>query len=136
MVETDADITIRIPASLKRKLEATNIDVEGFVRKALESLITELNLWPSYQEISLPSSANVTDLQASDIPPGHFIRIPGIDLEGFERLTDESCWEYLGGVLIHHSPESEYHNAILELLIHKAKTVLDPSQYRIRSSRI
>ena len=52
------------------------------------------------------------------------------------KVTDEDAWEYLDGILAHHSPESDIHNTILTLLTYKARGALDPASYIIRISKM
>ncbi len=54
----------------------------------------------------------------------------------FERVAGDDHWEYLEGVLTHHSPESNFHNTLLNLLNFKAKSALDPLLFVIRTSQV
>jgi Uma2 family endonuclease len=81
---------------------------------------------------------NSTELkiQCSDIPSGSFGYHPHLTLEEYEAIVDENSWEYLDGFLIHHSPESNTHNAILNFLNYRAMDTLNAAHYIIRTSRI
>ena len=64
------------------------------------------------------------------------MQIPELPLEEYERIVNEESWEYLEEYLIHRSPESNYHNAVLLFLTRRAGSVLDPHQFIVRTSRI
>lgn len=130
----NTEIRIKIPETLKERLELMDIDINQAIERALNALILESEIREKLVEVSLQKDVN--EITTEDIPPGHFAEIPSLPLEEFERIVDETCWEYLDGKLIHHSPESNLHNAILNFLIFRAKATLDPHKFITRASRV
>jgi len=129
----ETEITIKIPVELKRELDAKRVDAGKVALQALEAEVEGTNPWQDYIEVP---AKPLSQIRPSDIPPGHFMRLSSITLEEFEQITDEDAWEYLDGILAHHTPESDIHNAILTLLAYKARGALDPASYIIRISRM
>lgn len=130
------DITIKIPLELKEKLQKYGKNLDAVIVEALENVISRNQILDSYSEVSNLKESPLENLKSSDIPPGSYIRLPDLTLERYEKIVDESSWEYLDGVLFHHSPESNHHNAILNLLNHRAMSNLDPELHIIRTSRV
>jgi Uma2 family endonuclease len=129
-----AELRVKIPKHLKERLESGHIDIERVIQNALVKSVNESEMKNNLVEVKpRPESIPV---ETSDIPPGHFMAIQGLSVEEFERVVDESSWEYIDGILIHHSPESNVHNAILNFLIHRVKVNLDPHKYIVRASRV
>lgn len=133
---SDVELTVKVPRDLKERAEERHIRIEGVVREALRAAIAERAIQDAFEEVPFPEGKNITDIVRSDIPPGHFMRIPDLDLENYERIVDEDSWEYLAGTLFHNSPESNYHNAILNFLNYKLESVLDPRAFLLRTSRV
>lgn len=112
------------------------MDLNEVISEALDIVMDKYLEFKSYSEISLPKTATADDIESTDIPPGHYIRLPDLALEQYEKIVDDTSWEYLDGILFHHSPESHQHDAILNLLIYRAMSNLDPNSYIIRTSRV
>ncbi|MHA1731067.1 MAG: hypothetical protein ACTSU5_03950 [Promethearchaeota archaeon] len=113
---SEMELTVKVPQDLKERAEKQSINIEAVIREALYRAISEKNVQETYEEVPYPEGADITVITTSDIPPGHFMRIPNLDLENYERIVDEDSWEYIDGVLYHNSPESNLHNSILNLL--------------------
>nr|MDO8117892.1 Uma2 family endonuclease [Candidatus Sigynarchaeota archaeon] len=128
------ELRVKIPKRLKERLESGQIDIDSVVQDALEKTANESDVRNALTEANQPPECR--RIEASDIPPGSYMKLPGLSIEEYERMTDESSWEYIEGMLIHHSPESNLHNAILNFLIYRAKKALDPHRYIVRASRI
>jgi len=94
------------------------------------------NSLEAYSEVSLPENQPLDQIKSSDIPRGHFVRIPNLSLAQYEKIVDENSWEYLDGILFHHFPEFNLHNSILNLINYRAMSMLVPNLYIIRTSRI
>jgi len=132
----ETNLKIKIPLELKKKLQKHEPNIDSIISEALEVVISRYLSLESYSEIS-PLEKNCPDsIESANIPDGHFIRIPNLSLEQFERIVDESSWEYLDGILFHHSPESNQHNSILNLVNYRAMSILDPNLFIIRTSRV
>jgi Uma2 family endonuclease len=131
----ETEIVIKIPLSLKKKLEESTIDINEAVSTALQGLLQKNAVLDVYSEVTLREKDPRT-FKSSDVPPSSFLHIPGLTLEQYEAIVDDTSWEYLDGNLFHHSPESNIHNAILNFLNYRALTSLDPALFIIRTSRV
>lgn len=132
----ETDLKIKIPLELKKKLQKYELNIDSIISEALEVIISKYLSMESYSEVSLPENIYSDKINSSDIPDGHYIRIPNLTLEQFEKIVDQSSWEYLDGILFHHSPESNLHNSILNLINYRAMSILDPNLFIIRTSRV
>ena len=132
----ETDLTIKIPLELKKKLQKYEKNLDSIISEAIEVVISKFLLFESYSELILPEKKNPDTIEAVDIPIGHFIRIPNLSLKQFEKIVDNSSWEYLNGILFHHSPESNHHNSILNFINYRATSILDSNLFIIRTSRV
>jgi Uma2 family endonuclease len=128
------ELRVKIPKRLKERLESGHIDIDRVVQYALVKSVNESEMKNNLVEVK--QRLDRTTVETIDIPPGHFMTIHDLSLEEYERVVDESSWEYIDGILIHHSPESNMHNAILNFLIYRAKVSLDPRKFIVRASRV
>jgi Uma2 family endonuclease len=134
-MEPYSDMTIKIPTRLQELIRQRQLDINLIISDALKAAVQDAPVLEKYLEV--PYSSEVRDqIQTTDIPSGAYMRIPELSLEEYERIANGENWEYLDGILIHHSPESNYHNAIVLFLARRAGAVLDPHQYIMRASRI
>jgi Uma2 family endonuclease len=134
--ENIIEYPIKLPRDLKAQLDHRNIDIQQVSLGALEQIIQSQIILPKYTELSFSIDEGSKSLQASDIPPGHYIRLPHLTTEQYEAIIDEGSWEYLDGYLIHYSPESNYHNIILNSLVLRAGATLEKGKYTFRTSRV
>jgi Uma2 family endonuclease len=134
-LDSETELIVKVPSKVHTLLKKKRVDIEKIINNALrEAIDTSPNL-STYQEID-PNLFDIKELHAADIPPGSFIVLPGLKMEMYEKIVDETSWEYLSGVLIHHSHESNYHNAIVGFLWTRARNTLDSHQFIIRGSQI
>jgi hypothetical protein len=110
---------------LKEQLDSKQINVDKVVEEALTQALEEEGVVGNYLEVPFDEELPASEIQAAEIPIGHFMRIPDLSAEEFEQIAGGDQWEYLDGKLIHHSPASNFHNALLNLLSHKAMSFLD-----------
>jgi Uma2 family endonuclease len=134
--EKEIELSIKIPIQLKKELDNQQVDIPRVVLTALKKATHKSILPPQYGEKKFPKHKSANSITASDIPPGHFAKLPHLTLEEFEAIVDESSWEYLDVFLIHHSPESNYHNIVLNSLVIRAAETLDKQKYTFRTSRV
>jgi Uma2 family endonuclease len=134
--EDISQIIINLPTKIRKEAEQKGLNLEQLFHEALQHAINEISLSNIYQEISIPQGKKINQIESSDIPEGTFLRYPHLSFEDYERIVDESTWEYISGMLIHHSPESNLHNGILGLLWNRARNGLDLNRYIVRGSRI
>lgn len=134
-MEPYSDITVKIPVTLYERLKRKQINVDQVISDALRNAIKEPSLLETYNQIPLPAEGT-TRVTTSDIPTGSFMNIPNLSFEDYERIVNEENWEYLDGMLIHHSPESNFHNALIVFLTVRARSILDPHQFLVRINRI
>ncbi|HME56350.1 MAG TPA: Uma2 family endonuclease [Candidatus Lokiarchaeia archaeon] len=131
----ETEITVKIPLSVKKALESADIDVNVAVSNAINEILQRSSIKEHYTEVILQNK-EINAITAEDIPPGNFLYIPDLSLEQYEAIVDETGWEYLDGILIHHSPESNIHNAIFNLINHRAMSTLDPASIILRTSHV
>jgi hypothetical protein len=73
----EAEITIKIPLDLKKRLERSDIDVNQAVSNVIQKIIEDNSILDDISEIHLERK-DLNTIRASDIPPGSFIRVPGL----------------------------------------------------------
>ena len=136
MIVEETNLKIKIPLELKKKLQKHDLNVDSIISEVLEVIISRYLSLESYSEVFLPEKNNPNSIESADIPIDHFMRIPNLSLEQYERIVNENSWEYLDGILFHHSPESNLLNSILNLVNYRAMSILDPNLFIIRTSRV
>ncbi|MHA1660681.1 MAG: hypothetical protein ACTSUT_16340 [Promethearchaeota archaeon] len=75
------DLTIRIPLELKKRLQKYEKSIDSIISEALEVVIDKYISIESYSELTFPEKKLPDDIEGSDIPNGHFLRIPNLSLE-------------------------------------------------------
>ena len=88
--EKEIELSIKIPTQLKKELDNQQVDIPQVVLTALKKATQKPILPPHYNEKKFPKHKSANSITTSDIPPGHFTKLPHLTLEEFEAIVDES----------------------------------------------